>query len=277
MLARKRFLSALLCLVALLAVLPLSALAEEAGESPYRVVIEDQADLLTEAEEGTLREVMEKVLPYGNAAFVSVSENYTTAERLAESKFMEFFGDVSGALLLIDMDNRYIQLIADGAVYKTVNRTRCNEITDNIYTYASKGDYLSCASKAFEQVTRLLEGQRVAAPFRYVTNAFLAICLALLGNFALVSLQRRKKVNPENALNVKVAVNATGAAVKAGAVAAVALTMLDQRRTKHVESSGGGRSGGGGGFSGGGGGGGGFSGGGSSGGGFSGGGGGHRF
>ena len=266
MLARKRFLSALLCLVALVAVLPLSALAEEAGESPYRVVIEDQAELLSEAEEGTLREVMEKVLPYGNAAFVSVSENYTSAEWLAENKFMEFFGDVSGALLLIDMDNRYIQLIADGAVYKTVNRTRCNEITDNIYTYASKGDYLSCASKAFEQVTRLLEGQRVAAPFRYVTNAFLAICLALLGNFALVSLQRRKKVTPENALNVKVAVNATGAAVKAGAVAAVALTMLDQRRTKHVESSGGG-SGGGGGFSGGGGGGGGFSGGG----------GGHRF
>ena len=110
-------------------------------------------------------------------------------------------------------------------------------------------------------MTRLLEGQRVAAPFRYVTNAFLAICLALLGNFALVSLQRRKKVTPENALNVQVAVNATGTAVKAGAVAAVALTMLDQRRTKHVESSGGGSRGGGG-FSGGGGGGGGFSGGG---------------
>ena len=88
MLARKRFLSALLCLVALLAILPLSALAEEAGESPYRVVIEDQAELLSEAEEGTLREVMEKVLPYGNAAFVSVSENYTSAEWLAENKFM---------------------------------------------------------------------------------------------------------------------------------------------------------------------------------------------
>ena len=253
---RKRFILGLLCLVLLLAALPGFAAAEE-GESPYRVVIEDGADLLTEAEEAELSAVMEKVLPYGNAAFVSVSVNSTTAERLAESKFMEFFGDVSGALLLIDMDNRYIQLIADGAVYKTVTRTRCNEITDNIYTYASKGDYLSCASKAFEQVTGLLEGQRIAAPFRYVTNAFLALCLALLGNFALMSLQRRKKVSPENALNVQVAVNAASTAVKAGAVAAVALTMLDQRRTKHVESS--------------------SSGGGHSGGGFSGGGGGHRF
>ena len=262
---RKRFILGLLCLVVLLAALPGFAAAE--GESGFRVVIEDGADLLTEAEEAELHTVMERVLPYGNAAFVSVSENATTTERLAESKFLEFFGDVSGALLIIDMDNRYIQLIADGAVYKVVTKTRCNEITDNIYTYASKGDYFSCASKAFRQVSGLLEGQRIAAPFRYVTNAFLAVCLALLGNFALMSLQRRKKVAPENALNVKVAVNAASSAVKAGAVAAVALTLLNQRRTKHVESSGGGRSGGGGGFSGGGGGGGG---------GFSGGGG-HRF
>ena len=109
--------------------------------------------------------------------------------------------------------------------------------------------------------------QKVAAPFRYVTNAFLAVCLALLGNFVLMSLQRRKKVSAENALKVQVAVNTASAAVKAGAVAAVALTMLNQRKTKHVESSsGGGRSGGGGGHSGGGGGGG-----------FHGGGGGHRF
>ena len=263
---RKRVLAALLVLLALLMALPLPALADEAGESAFRVVIDDEADLLSEAEETYLHTYMEKVLPYGNAAFVTVNSNPTSTERLAESKFMEFFGDTSGALLIIDMDNRYIQLIADGAVYKTVTKTRCNEITDNIYTYASKGEYLLCATKAFEQVVKLLEGQRIAAPFRYVTNAFLAICLALLGNFALVSLQRRKKVAPENALKVPVAVNAASTVAKAGVVAAVALTMLSQKKSKHVESSGGGggRSGGGG-FSGGGGGG------------FSGGGGGHRF
>ena len=257
-------LAALLSLLVLLMALPLSAYAAETGESGYRVVIDDEADLLTEAEEKALQAVMEQVLPYGNAAFVSVDKNSTTTERLAESKFMEFFGDVSGALLIIDMDNRYIQLIADGDVYKTVTRTRCSEITDNVYTYASRGDYLGCATKAFEQVVKLLEGQRVAAPFRYVTNAFLAICLALLGNFVVMSIQRRKKVAPENALNVKVAVNTASAAVGAAIVGGVVLKMLSQRKTKHVESSsGGGRSGGG--HSGGGGGG------------FHGGGGGHRF
>ena len=260
---RKRFLAGLLCLFALMLVLPLSAFAAE--ESAYRVVIDDEADLLTEAQEADLHAIMEKVLPYGNAAFVSVDQNATTTERLAETKFLEFFGDTSGALLIIDMDNRYIQLIADGAVYKTVNKTRCNEITDNIYRYASQKDYYTCAAKAFEQVTRLLEGGKIAAPFRYVTNAFLAVCLALIGNFAVMSLQRRKKVAPENALNVKVAVNTAGSVAKSAIVAGVVLKMLSQRKTKHVESSGGGRSGGG------------FSGGGHSGGGFSGGGGGHRF
>ena len=261
---RKRILSALL--IALLLLLPLTAFAAETGESAYSLVIDDEADLLTEAEETDLRTYMEKVLPYGNAAFVTVNENPTSTERLAESKFLEFFGDTSGALLIIDMDNRYIQLIADGAVYKTVNKTRCNEITDNIYRYASQKDYYTCAAKAFEQVTKLLEGGKIAAPFRYVTNAFLAVCLALIGNFAVMSLQRRKKVAPENALNVKVAVNTAGSVAKSAIVAGVVLKMLSQRKTKHVESSGGGRSGGG--FSGGGG---------HSGGGFSGGGGGHRF
>lgn len=264
----KRLLLWALCLLVLLAALPLPALAAEEGESGYRLVIDDVADLLTDSEELLLEKTMEKVLPYGNAAFVTVNENYTSTEKLAESKFLEFFGDTSGVLFIIDMGNRYIQLIADGAIYKTVTKTRCNEIADNVYTYATRGQYALCATKAFEQVVRIVEGERVAAPFRYVTNAFLALCLALFGNFALMSLQRRKRVAPENALTVKVAVNTAASAVKAGAVAAVAMTMLNQRRTKHVESSGGsggGRSGGGGGFSGGGGGG------------FSGGGGGHRF
>ena len=66
---RKRFLISLLCLVVLLTALPLSALAAEEGESVYRVVIDDEADLLTEAEEAELHATMEKVLPYGNAAF----------------------------------------------------------------------------------------------------------------------------------------------------------------------------------------------------------------
>ena len=111
---RKRILSALL--IALLLLLPLTAFAAETGESAYSLVIDDEADLLTEAEETDLRTYMEKVLPYGNAAFVTVNENPTSTERLAESKFLEFFGDVSGALLIVDMDNRYIQLIADESV-----------------------------------------------------------------------------------------------------------------------------------------------------------------
>ena len=95
--------------------------------------------------------------------------------------------------------------------------------------------------------------------------------MRLIAAAASSSVSRRPGLSgiSRHASSTSWAVNAASSAVKAGAVAAVALTLLNQRRTKHVESSGGGgRSGGGGGFSGGGGGGGG---------GFSGGGGGHRF
>ena len=246
---RKRFLASCLCLLVLLMVLPLPAFAEETGESGYDAVIDDGADLLTAAEEEELHAVMERILPYGNVAFVSVDRNDATTMAYAQERFLELFGDTSGMIFVIDMDNHYIQLTAHGAIRKKINNTRCNEITDNVYTYATRQDYYTCAAKAFEQSARVLEGQRIAAPLRYVTNAFLAVALALMGNYALVSLQRRKKVDPENALKVKVAVDSASTAVKAGAVAAVALQMIHQRKTKHVENSGGsgGRSGGGGG------------------------------
>ena len=50
---RKRILSALL--LALLLLLPLTAFAAETGESAYSLVIDDEADLLTGAEETDLR------------------------------------------------------------------------------------------------------------------------------------------------------------------------------------------------------------------------------
>ena len=233
------------------------------------LVIDDGADLLTDEQETLLKVKYADMALYMDTAVVTTNSSMSTARAYAQDYAVRTYGTTPAVIFLIDMDNREIYVCTNRDAVKVISNADSRAITDNIYTYASKGDYFSCASKAFRQVSGLLEGQRIAAPFRYVTNAFLAVCLALLGNFALMSLQRRKKVAPENALNVKVAVNTASSAVKAGAVAAVALTLLNQRRTKHVESSGGGgRSGGGGGFSGGGGGGGG---------GFSGGGGGHRF
>jgi uncharacterized protein len=91
------------------------------------------------------------------------------------------------------MEKRYLWIYSDGAIYKTVTNSYADTITDNVYSYASKEDYLTCASKAFEQVNTLLEGRRIAQPMKYISNALLAIVLALMINYFLVMTRSRSQ------------------------------------------------------------------------------------
>lgn len=169
--------------------------AQETGEGTvytnpdtgYRVVVEDSADLLTEEERDSIAETMKEITAYGNVAFLTVNENYSSAESLARSYYMDQFGTDSGTLFLIDMDNRKIWIHSDGAVYRTVTTAYANTVTDNVYRYASREDYYQCSEEAFEQINALLKGQKIARPMKYISNVFLALILALLLNFALVS------------------------------------------------------------------------------------------
>ena len=108
----------------------------------YCVVINDQEDLLTEDEESRLLEQMKDLTRYGNAVFVSCSQTeYSDTADYAKNWYFEYFGNESGTALMIDMGQRMIALYSAGANYKVVGREEGYVITDNIYTYASKGDY----------------------------------------------------------------------------------------------------------------------------------------
>lgn len=169
-------------------------------ETGYEVVIDDGADLLSEEEEEMLGGKMMEVTPYGSAAFVTVDSNYSSAGSYAEDYFYDCFGYGSGTLFLIDMDNREIYIYSDGAVYRTITKSYANTITDNIYTYASDAEYFTCAYKAFEQIVTLLEGNRIAQPMKYASNAFLAVLLALLINYFVVMITSAAKKPGEKEL-----------------------------------------------------------------------------
>ena len=218
---------------------------DENGNQAY---IEDGAGLYTTVERSKL-----------------LTEHNSDASSYARQKYIEIFGETKGTLFLIDMYNRRIQFFSGASMYRTLTRAKTDEITDNIYTYASAGDYYLCTKKAFEQVKIVLEGGHVVAPMRYATNAAFAIGLVLLINFIIITSQR-KKSGSEKILTSALVYDGRNA--QASVVHNVRTEMTNQKKHKHVESSGGG----GGGFHGGGGGG--FGGGG---GGFSGGGGGHSF
>lgn len=149
----------------------------------YNVLLEDDADLLSEEEKAQLALEMQSITAYGNAAFKSVSCNDYSASYFAREFYHTQFGQASGALFLIDMDNREIYIFSDGAVYRTITAAYANTITDNVYRYASGGDYYGCASKAFAQVQSLLTGGRIAQPMKYISNALLALILASLINY----------------------------------------------------------------------------------------------
>lgn len=154
----------------------------------YPVYIEDGADLLSGEEEAELAEAMKKVTEFGGAAFVSTLSNPGDAREYAEDRYYALFGNGSGTLFLIDMGNRYLYLANGGFVYSVVNRGRAMTITDNVYTYAGKGDYLGCALAVFEQMNTLLTGGRIAQPMKYISNLLLSLILSLMINYLLVLL-----------------------------------------------------------------------------------------
>ncbi|MCR4897553.1 MAG: TPM domain-containing protein [Lachnospiraceae bacterium] len=162
-------------------------------DTGYRIQITDEADLLSPDEEALLKNVMQPITAYGNVAFESINENYTTAEYYARDSYENTFGKQSGILFLVDMDNRYLFMRSDGLIYETVTSSEMETITDNVYTYASNEDYYRAAATAFEQVYALLEGRDIPRPMKYIGNAVFSIMIGMLIAFIIVSINSSLK------------------------------------------------------------------------------------
>ena len=163
-------------------------------DTGYHIYIDDKADLLTDDEEDALLENMEAITTYGNVAFVSILQNpYYDTDDYAENYYKTYFGTESGTLLLIDMQERYIWIYSDGTIYDVVTTNYANTITDNVYRYASNGDYFSCANTAFSQIHSLLKGHRIAQPMKYISNALFALLLAMLFNYCFVMFSSKAR------------------------------------------------------------------------------------
>ncbi len=204
--ARRRSLCSMIMICALFLLpacllFPLGVYAEsqeaalwENPDTGYRIVLEDDAQLLDRKEQEELAAAMRTVTAYGNAAFKSISANAYSAASFADDYYHGLFGTESGTLFLIDMDNRELYLFSDGAIYRTIGKSYADTITDNVYRYASDGDYYLCASRAFEQIGAVLAGEKIAQPMKYISNALLAFILAALLNYFLArSLSRSSK------------------------------------------------------------------------------------
>ena len=240
----------ILALIALL--LPAAALADT-GTAP---LIKDDLDLLTDAEEALLYEEMLKVSPYGKPIFWTTNQSGEAAKK-AEAYYRSVNGTQSGVLFMIDMNTRMVYIFSDGALFKTVTRSRALTITDNVYRYASRKDYSGCALEAFSQINALIAGQRINEPMKIASNLLLSAAAALLVTCILITRRYRMgKVDQKTGIDLPVA----SAVYLGGTTFAAKITEDHNRLVRQVKTdissdsdSGGGSSGGGGGGGGGGG------------------------
>ena len=127
------------------------------------IVIEDIAGLLTDSERERLISHMIPVSEYGNVGFVTTDDNPDTSRSLAESWLADNLGTDSSVMLLIDMDNRMLIIQTNNGTVNTIGgiltKNIIDLILDDVYTYASDGDYFTCATKTFDKIASLMKNR----------------------------------------------------------------------------------------------------------------------
>ena len=209
-------------------------------DTGYKVIIEDDAELLREDELARLYSEMIPLTQYGNIIFKTINSNDSSAQLYARRYYYAEFGNKSGTLFLIDMDNRMIYIFSDGSNYKYITSDKANIITDNVYRYATNQQYYDCASVAFSQILTTLQGDKIAEPMRYISNGLISLTFAFFISFivVLINTNIRKATNAEILKNCGVSFSISNVkAVKTG----------QSRKYSPQSSSSGGSSGGGGG------------------------------
>ncbi|MBR2809785.1 MAG: TPM domain-containing protein [Solobacterium sp.] len=164
----------------------------------YEAVIDDSQDLLSDDEEKLLKVIMYRMTDYGNCMFVSAYQEESTSY-YSRKTYRDRYGKAAGTILVIDMYNRIIYIHNDGEVSKIITNAYSNSITDNSYSYASRGNYYQCAYSIFDQEFTLLQGGRIAQPMKHITNLLIAFLTALLINFMVLVFNRTpEEVSREN-------------------------------------------------------------------------------
>ncbi len=214
------------------------------AEETYECVILDYAELLSDSEEEELLVHMNSIVPYGNVIFQTVTLTTGAYESYSEETYYEYFGNEPGVIFQIDMGNRKLTISSSTALDDEISYER-DTIVDNVYRYATDGDYLTCAAECFDEIYAVLNDEAIAHNMKYIDNAIIAIIISLIFNFLVVFSADKKK---------KSAAQITGGVAVVSAIASASVTKGKLKTEYSPISSGSSGSSGGGGFSGGGGG-----------------------
>ena len=143
----KKIIMALIAVVLFFFLLP-PVSASAAGT----LAVDDGADLLSDTEEAELIRRYSPITEYMDAAFVSTDHSEGSTSSYTEKYAIQHYGNDPAVIFMIDMDDREIYIYSNGSALKTISKADARAITDNIYQYASRGEYFECADAAFSQI-----------------------------------------------------------------------------------------------------------------------------
>ncbi len=146
----------------------------------YKLFIDDQRDLLTSNEEDLLFYDMEKLAPYGNIGFLSLSNSSGSETSIATNYYVSHFGQTNGVLFMINMGSRQltIRAFSTEAGVDLISSNKVDSILANVYRYASKGDYYTCAKNVFNQSYTVITGKAIFEPMKIASNIILAFSIS---------------------------------------------------------------------------------------------------
>ena len=97
------------------------------------------------------------------------------------------------------MKQRQICACASGGLDKIITNGKCDSIMDNVYKYATAGNYYKCASETYLQMYKLLNGEKIAESMKYICNAIISIMMSLFATYYLFTMvaENKKASNKE--------------------------------------------------------------------------------
>lgn len=169
----------------------------------YKIIIEDDAGLLTEQEKQQLKNEMSTLTEFGNVMFKTTNVSHTsTSLKYIQDYYYKKLGNKSGVAFYIDMNKRQVCACASGGLDKIITNSKCDTIMDNVYTYAKKGNYYQCAVTTYSQMNNLLNGKKIAESMKYICNAILSIMISLFASYGFFKLiSGNKKVSNKDLIN----------------------------------------------------------------------------
>ena len=174
---------------------------EETQVNNYQIIIEDDANLLTENEEKELKYQMARLTEFGNVIFKTTNTTINnTSLKYIQNYYYSKFGNNNGVAFYIDMKGRQLCACATGGLDDKITNGKCDTIMDNVYKYATNGDYYTCAVKTYEQMERVLNGQKIAESMKYICNAILSIMISLFASYGFFIMSSKNKKANQNEL-----------------------------------------------------------------------------